>query len=180
MYKFTFVLFLLSILSGLVACNRVDNNTSTEQPKITLTAVAQPTYSVVGRLNVSTTRDQRSIGLWQITSGAKAPAEWVKVARQATLDLHSQYNTDFTEVLLTPNEHIIGITYAQVSYAADGKGSLGLDGADLIYYEWDIRVADRALTDEEYAIATLWEQKAPDFPSTNFLSTSSSSKRSSR
>ncbi len=178
MHKLKLAVIPVVILCGLMACSPVDQ-TPTEQAETTLPGAAQPSeaptvsafpalvksYKVVGRLNVAVTTSQRSIGSWQITSIARTRGEWAQTAKQAALDLHAQYGTDYTEVLLMPDEHIAGIIYAQVGYAADGRGSLGLDGADLTYYEWDVRVADRPLTDEEYAIAELWEQKSLDFPS---------------
>lgn len=83
---------------------------------------------------------------------------------------------DYTGVLLVPTERLVysGPYYAQVSYAADGKGSLGLDGANLSYFEWDVRVADRPLTSEELAVAEIWVEKCDDFPNLDLWSSSSS------
>lgn len=135
-----------------------------------MTGCDETPYTVVGRLDVATAAGERSIGCWQITCDATTQGEWAQTARQAALDLHEKHGTDYTGVLLTPSKDIREIVYAQVGYAADGKGTLGLDGADVVGYEWDVRVVDRSLTDEELAIVELWEQKMPDFPSTDPLS----------
>jgi hypothetical protein len=163
-------------LAGSKAEAEIEVNLPAQQPSSESasepSSLARP-YTVIGRLNMAVTTDERSFGLWQITSGAKTRGEWAQTAKQAALDLHKQYGADYTAVLLTPDEHITEIAYAQVGYAADGKGTLGLDGADLTSFEWDVRVVDRPLTVEECAIADLWEQKSAAFPSADPLSSSS-------
>lgn len=157
---FALALLFIVACAALVGCDEKPPAASTSP----FPSLVRP-YAVVGRSDVATTTEQRSFGLWQITSTAETRGEWAQTAKQAALDLHRQYGADYTEVLLTPSKHISEIVYAQVSYATDGKGTLGLDGAELTYYEWDVRVVDRPLTDEEPAIAQLWEEKSPDFPS---------------
>lgn len=162
------VVLVFLVCVGLIGCGREPSAT----PTSLVPSLVKP-YKVVGRLDVATTATQRSFGFWQITSVAETRDEWAQTAKQAAIDLHEQYGADYTQVLLTPSEHIREITYAQVGYAADGRGTLGLDGADLTYFEWDVRVVDRPLTEEERAIAELWEQDSPDFPSTDPLSSCS-------
>lgn len=182
MYKIKLLLTILTTFLNLSACTLLDNisPTTTLKTQHSLTsivpsfpALVRP-YEVVGRANVSVTTSQRKIGVWHITSSAETPDEWAQTAIQATVDLYRQYGMDYTEVLLVPNKHLVysGLYYAQVSYAADGKGSFGLDGADLVYYEWDVRVANRPLTNTEIAIAEMWVEKFDDFPNLDLWSSS--------
>ena len=131
-------------------------------------------YRVLGEGNVANEKEDRTVGLWFIVSeDATGFKEYAQTAIQAVRDLYRLYGRDHTSVLLIPNDKLryAGMSYAQASYAADGKGALGMTGsAPAVEMYWKVRAADRPFTEQELAIAELWSEKMPDFPSKNPLS----------
>jgi hypothetical protein len=127
-------------------------------------------YLVLGEGNLANEKEDRSVGLWFIVAeDANGYEEYAQTAIQAVCDLYSLYGRDFTAVDLVPNDKLEYATdYAQASYAADGKGALGMTGdvpAKEMY--WRVRATDHPLNEQELAIAELWFEKIPDFPSKN-------------
>lgn len=130
-------------------------------------------YLVLGEGNIANEKEDRTVGLWFIVSeDATGYEEWAQTTIQAVRDLHRLYGRDFTSVLLIPNDKLeYAIYYAQANYAADGKGALGMTGsAPAKEMYWKVRAADQPLTGQELAIAELWFEKIPDFPSQDPLS----------
>ena len=130
-------------------------------------------YLVLGEGNIVNEREDRTVGLWFIVSeDATSYEEYAQTAIQAVCDLYRLYGRDFTSILLIPNDKLrYAVYYAQASYAADGKGALGMTGsAPAAEMYWRVRATDRPLTKEEQAIAELWFEKMPDFPSKDPLS----------
>jgi hypothetical protein len=125
-------------------------------------------YSVLGEGNITNEKEDRTVGLWFIVSpDATNFEEYAETAIQAVRDLYSLYGRDSTSVLLIPNEKLeYALSYAHASYAADGKGALGMTGsapANPMY--WRVYATDHPCTEQELAIAELWWTKMPDFPS---------------
>ena len=130
-------------------------------------------YLVLGEGNMVNERADRKVGLWFIVSkDATSYEEWAQTAIQAVRDLYCLYGRDYTSVDLIPNDKLeYAIDYAQVSYASDGKGALGMTGdtpAKEMY--WKVRAAVQPLTRQELAIAELWSEKMRDFPNKNPIS----------
>jgi hypothetical protein len=131
------------------------------------------TYQVLGEGNIANEEEDRTVGLWFIVSeDATSYEEYAQTAIQAVRDLYRLYERDFTSVLLIPNAKLeYALYYAQANYAADGKGALGMTGsvpAKEMY--WRVQAANQPLTEQELAIAELWFEKIPDFPSKDPLS----------
>lgn len=130
-------------------------------------------YQVLREGNIVNEREDRTVGLWFIVSeNATSFEEYAQTAIQAVRDLYRLYGRDFTSVLLIPSDKLMyAVYYAQANYAADGKGSLGMTGsAPAAEMYWKVRATDRPLTEQELAIAELWFEKIPDFPSKDPLS----------
>ncbi len=138
-----------------------------QAPEVTELSHAK-TYQVLGEGNIANEEADRTVGLWFIVpEDAASFEEYAQTAIQAVRDLYYLYERDFTSVLLIPNENLeYALYYAQANYAADGKGALGMTGstpANEGY--WKVRATDQPLTEQELAIAELWFEKIPDFPS---------------
>jgi hypothetical protein len=128
-------------------------------------------YTILCEGNLANEKEDRTVGLWFITSkNASSFEEWTQTAILAVSDLHRVCGRDFTEVLLVESNEV-RIDYAQASYAADGKGALGMTGSNLAKeMYWKVRAANRQLTEREKAIAKIWSEKQFDFPRTNPVS----------
>jgi len=130
-------------------------------------------YLVLGEGNIVNEKEDRTVGLWFIVAeDATGYEEYAQTAIQAVRDLYRLYERDYTSVLLIPNDKLeYAAYYAHASYAADGKGALGMTGsAPAKEMYWKVRAADRQFTEQELAIAELWFEKIPDFPSKDPLS----------
>ena len=125
-------------------------------------------YYVVSEGNVANEDTSRSVGLWFITSeSASCFEEYAETAIQAVRDLYSQYDRDFTGVLLLPSDKLeyAGVRYAQANFAADGKGAAGMTGsAPAKEMYWRVRAADRQLSELELSVSELWQAKQQYFP----------------
>lgn len=172
MQKVTLALIILTLFLG-VGCETQDS--IAEMPEYAYSAElnhAKP-YLVLGEGNIVNEEKDRTAGLWFIVSqDATCYEEYAETAIQAVRDLYSSYKRDYTSVQLIPNDKLeYALSYAQASYAADGKGALGMTGsvpAKEMY--WRVQATDRPLTEQELAIAELWWEKIPDFPSQDPLS----------
>jgi hypothetical protein len=122
--------------------------------------------------NLANDNTNRSAGIWLITSSeASNNEEWAQTSILAVADLQKQCGRVFTSVSLAVGKEVPQIEYAQASYASDGKGALGMTGsAPAVEAYWSVRAATTKLTDLEYAIAKIWNEKQKDFPSTDPLS----------
>ena len=130
-------------------------------------------YLVLGEGNIANEKEDRTVGLWFIISeDATSFEEYAQTTIQAVRDLYRLYGRDYTAAMLIPNEKLeYAVYYAQASYAADGKGALGMTGsAPAKEMYWNVQAADRPLSEQELAIAELWFEKIPDFPSKNPIS----------
>ncbi len=130
-------------------------------------------YQVVGRGFLANEDEQRTVGLWYITSEeADSLEEYSQTALQATIDLYKQHKYDFTAVSLIPRPEVTQWWYAESAYAADGKGAAGMTGsapAKPMY--WKARAMDDSpYNEQELAVLQLWQEKQGDFPSRNPLS----------
>lgn len=147
-----------------------DTELVTSMPEGTALVHAQP-YRVIGESKYNYQGDNRTVGLWYITSPeASGFEEYAQTAAQAALDFYNLYHRTFTSVLLVPREGIL-TNYAQANFAADGKGAEGLTGdapAKLGY--WVVWASDRVLTEQELSIAEMWSAKQEDFPAKNSFS----------
>ncbi|MBA7689301.1 hypothetical protein ES703_97807 [subsurface metagenome] len=130
-------------------------------------------YRIVGEGNLANEKEDRTVGLWFIYSdNATGFEEYAQTAIQAARDLYHMYKRDFTSVMLIASD-VVKVSYATASYAADGKGALGMTGsAPAVQWYWKVQAADRQLARQELAIAELWSQKQADFPSKDLLSSS--------
>jgi hypothetical protein len=102
--------------------------------------------------------------------------EHAHTVARAAIDLHREHKLDLIQVSLYPNRSLAGsgVMYGYGFYAADCRAGQGLSGADPEYgATWSVSAADRVLTHEELAVAELWIERAPEFPSRDFLSSSS-------
>ncbi len=127
-------------------------------------------YELVGRGFLANEDEQRTAGLWYITSEeADSLEEYAQTALQATIDLYKQHKYDFTAVSLIPRPEVTMWWYAEAGYAADGKGAAGMTGsapAKPMY--WKARVMDDSpYNEQELAVLELWQAKQQDFPSTD-------------
>lgn len=133
-------------------------------------------YRIVSEGNIANQDPNRSVGLWFITSeGASGFEEYTQTAIQAVLDLYRLYGRDSTSVLLIPSDKLAysGLSYANASFAADGRGAAGMTGsAPAKEGYWFVRAADRELNEQELAIAELWIAIQWDFPQQNPISSS--------
>ncbi len=140
-------------------------------------------YLVLGEGNIVNEKEDRTVGLWFIVAeDATGFDEYAQTAIQAVRDLYHLYERDFTSVLLIPNDKLVyAAYYAQANYAVDGKGALGMTGsAPAKEMYWKVRATDRPFTEQELAIAELWFEKIPDFPSKDPLSSLSYDEESLR
>lgn len=128
-------------------------------------------YRIVGEGNISNEQKDRTVGLWFIKSDeASGFDEYAQTAIQAVRDLYHLYGRDFTSVMLITSDRV-QIPYATASYAADGKGALGMTGsAPAVEWYWKAQATNQQLTEQELAIAELWSEKMIDFPSKNPIS----------
>ena len=135
------------------------------------TPQAKP-YEVVGVRELSPSNG-RTARLWHIVSESSTFEEHAHTVARAASDLHQAHKLDLTQVALYPTESLAGsgVMYGYGFYAADGRAGQGLSGADPDYRAtWSVSAADRVLTPEELAVAELWIERAPEFPSKDFLS----------
>jgi hypothetical protein len=160
-------ILILTLLLG-VGCK------TQEIPETTSVSLAElnhaKPYSVLGEGNIANEKEDRTVGLWFIVAeDATSYEEWAQTAIQAVRDLYLLYGRDYTSVLLIPNDKLeYAINYAVASYAADGKGALGMTGsAPAKEMYWRVYATNHPCTDQELAIAALWFEKMQDFPSTN-------------
>lgn len=140
-------------------------------------------YRILGEGNIANEREDRTVGLWFIVAeDATGFDEYAQTAIRAVRDLYRLYGRDHTSVLLIPNDKLrYAVSYAQANYAADGKGALGMTGsAPAVEMYWKVRATDGPLTGQELAIAELWFEKIPDFPSKDPLSSLSYDKEALR
>ena len=135
---------------------------------------AKPYEIVMSQENTIKEVGNRTMGHWVIIAHeAATPQEFAQIAIKAVRDLYQIYQKDFTGVLLVPSakSKFSGVRYADASYAADGKGPLGMTGsAPAIEGYWKVWIADRLLTETELAITEEWIEKQQDFPSTDWAS----------
>ena len=124
-------------------------------------------YLIVGEGSLANDDPSRSAALWFITAdNADGFAEYAQTAVQAAVDLYRLYGNTFTAVLLVPRDSV-RTPYADVSYAADGKGASGMTGsAQAKPGYWHARaIDDLPYNAQELAILELWQEKQGDFPS---------------
>ena len=124
-------------------------------------------YLIVGEGSLANDDPSRSAALWFITAdNANGFAEYAQTAVQAAVDLYRLYGNTFTAVLLVPRDGV-RTPYADVSYAADGKGASGMTGsAQARPGYWHARaIDDLPYNAQELAVLELWQEKQGDFPS---------------
>ena len=140
-------------------------------PAIPNLSQAKP-YTIMCEGNIANDNTNRSAGIWIITSSkASNNEEWAQTSILAVADLQKQCGRVFTGVSLAAGTEVSQIEYAQASYASDGKGALGMTGSAPAHEGyWGVQAATTKLTDREYAIAKIWNEKQKDFPSTDPLS----------
>lgn len=129
-------------------------------------------YEVVGSEDLSPSNG-RTARHWYIVSESTTFEEHAHTVVEAADDLHDEHGLDLTKVSLYPSEALAGsgVRYGQGYYAADGLAAQGLEGADPdVRATWRVLAADRVLTPEELAVAELWTERAPEFPSTDVTS----------
>ena len=129
-------------------------------------------YEVVGVHELSPSNG-RTAQRWHIVSASSTFEEHAHTVARAATDLHQKHKLDLTQVALYPTEALAGsgVMYGYGFYAADGRAGQGLSGADPEYRAtWSVSAADRVLTPEELAVAKLWIELAPEFPSKDLLS----------
>jgi hypothetical protein len=135
------------------------------------TPQAKP-YEVVGSDELSPSNG-RTAKHWHIVSESSTFEEHAHTVARAAGDLHREHGLDLTQVSLYPSRSLAGsgVMYGYGFYAADGRAGQGLSGADPDYRAtWSVSAADRVLTPEELAVAELWIERAPEFPSKDLLS----------
>jgi hypothetical protein len=168
--KVTLVLIILTLFLG-VGC-KTQETTPVLLDNTTELNHAKP-YLVLGEGNIVNEKEDRTVGLWFIVSeGAASFEEYAETAIQAVGDLYRLYGRDFTSVDLIPNDKLeYAIDYAVASYAADGKGALGMTGsAPAKEMYWRVYATNHPCTEQELTIAELWLEKMPDFPNPNPIS----------
>ena len=129
-------------------------------------------YEVVGSDDLDPTNG-RSARHWHIVSESSTFEEHAHTVAKAAGDLHREHGLDLTQVSLYPSRSLAGsgLRYGYGFFAADGRAGQGLSGADPEYRAtWSVLAADGALTPAELQVAELWFERAPEFPSTDFLS----------
>lgn len=135
---------------------------------------AKPYHIIMAEENILEEVGGRTVGHWIIIADEAATSDdYAQTAIKAVRDLYQRYQKDFTGVLLVPSAKAkyAGTRYADASYAADGKGPLGMTGsAPAIEGYWKVWVANRPLMERELAIVELWSEKQQNFPSTNWAS----------
>ncbi|MFC2027465.1 hypothetical protein ACFLU3_02135 [Chloroflexota bacterium] len=135
---------------------------------------AKPYEIIVFQANTLEEVENRTVGHWTIIADeATTSREFVQTAIKAVRYLYQIHQKDFTGVLLVPSikSKYSGASYADASYAADGKGPLGMTGsAPAIEGYWKVWISERLLTETELAITELWSEKQLEFPSTNWAS----------
>jgi hypothetical protein len=170
--KVTLAIIILTLFLG-VGCKTQD--LTAETPEYTYNTElnhAKP-YLVLGEGNIANEEEGRTVGLWFIVSQeATGYEEYAETTIQAVRDLYSLYKRDFTSIQLIPSAELeYALCYAHAFYAADGKGALGMTGsATAKEMYWRVQATDQPLTEQELAIAELWWEKIPDFPSQDPLS----------
>jgi hypothetical protein len=172
MQKVTLALIILTLFL-VVGCKTQDSTTETPEYTYNTELDHAKPYLVLGEGNIANEEKDRTVGLWFIVSpDATGYEEYAETAIQAVRDLYRLYGRDFTSVHLIPNDKLeYAVDYAQASYAADGKGALGMTGdAPAKEMYWRVQATDQPLTEQELAIAELWWEKMPDFPSKDPLS----------
>lgn len=111
--------------------------------------------------------------MYFISSEADSFESFAQTSMFAAFELSKiNKDLDLIQVMLVPDKAFIAtsVYYAQVFYAPDKKGALGLSGVDLssvTFSEWFVRVAENPLNDKELTIAKLWVTHQKDFPSTD-------------
>jgi hypothetical protein len=136
-----------------------------------MTPQARP-YEVIGSVGLNPANG-RTAQLWYIVSESSSFEEHAHTLARAATDLHREHRLDLTQLALYPNELLAGsqVLYGYGFYAADGRAGQGLSGADPDYRAtWSLFAAEKMLTPEELAIAELWVERAPEFPSQEVLS----------
>jgi len=136
-----------------------------------VTPQAQP-YEVIGSVELNPTNG-RTAQLWYIVSESSTFEEHAHTLARAATDLHREHRFDLTQVALYPNQLLAGsqIMYGYGFFAADGRAGQGLSGADPDYRAtWSLFAAEKMLTPVELAVAELWVERAPEFPSHDQLS----------
>lgn len=168
----TLVLIVLILVLG-ISCKTQE---TTPEPLVYTTATemshAKP-YAVLGEGNITNEAKDRTAGLWFIIAEkATTYEEYAETAIQAVRDLYRLHGRVSTSVLLIPNAELeYALSYAHASYAADGKGALGMTGsAPAKEMYWRVYATDHPCTEQELTIAELWWKKMPDFPSKNPIS----------
>jgi len=138
---------------------------------------AKPYQVVMTHEEIIEEAGDRTIGRWSIMADEASDfEEFAQTAIQAVRDLYQRYHKDYTRVALVPSDKLRQgvVLHASASYAADGKGALGLTGsAPATEGYWKVRAADRQITEQEAAIAELWVEKIDDFPNPDPLSSCS-------
>lgn len=160
------VMLLLVIMAPVLVSGCPSSSSGIELPQA-------KAYRIVDEGNLASEKEDRTVGLWFIYSDdATGFEEYAQTAIQAARDLYHMYKRDFTSVMLIASD-VVKVSYATASYAADGKGALGMTGAaPAVHWYWKVQAADRQLSRQELAIAELWSQKQADFPSKDPLSSS--------
>ena len=163
------VLLIMLLGMSAISCGGTIKGTERFQEYSNLSQ-ARP-YLVVAGGNLVNEDPDRSVGLWYITSQEAAGfEEYAQTAIQAALDLYNLYQRDFTSVILIPQDDV-RIVYAQVNFAADGKGAAGMTGSvPALKHFWKIWAAERRLNERELAGVELWPGQKTDFPPAKPLS----------
>jgi hypothetical protein len=166
-----FLIMVLILVS--ISCGRKNAEINSSQA-VSILEYAKP-YQVVGKGNLHNEDEQRTVGLWYVTSEeADSLEEYAQTALQATIDLYKkyEYTFTFTAVMLVPRPGVTIWWYAEAFYAADGKGGAGMTGSAPAKPEyWNVRVMDDVpYNEQELAVLELWQDKQADFPSRNYLS----------
>lgn len=126
-------------------------------------------YTVVSEIPYPAERQGRG---WYIVSDADSQAEFLETAMSAALELHGKYGSEYTTVILVPNENLVfGTFYASISYSARGRGARAIGPRyDRSKWLWRGLVSARPLTPHELRVAELWYVNQNRFPQTNMLS----------
>lgn len=135
-------------------------------------------YEVVDEMDMNLKTKRRTAKMFSIVSDAQTVDELAQTGMLAAYELHKKYGHDLTAILLYPNKELArtGAYYAQVEYAADNKGALGLSGVDPTLFtsgKWMVKSAEKALSGQELAILNLWYGNQHKFPKKDIYSSSS-------
>ncbi|MBA4313507.1 MAG: hypothetical protein C0417_12860 [Chlorobiaceae bacterium] len=133
-------------------------------------------YKVIKEEQFPCSVEGRTTRHWVIISDSDSREEFGQTCMRAALDLHNEFGTDYTSVLLVPTRKLLGMVYyAQATFVTDSLGTKGLErtGVDPRHrFIWDVSAASRPLTALEIKIGELWMDLSPKYRSSNPLSSS--------